>query len=100
MEESLEKPELTRRLHLHLRAEYFDAIKAGTKTEEYRSCSNFYARQLEQAPFAGIVLYRGYPKADDTSRVIKRPWRGYSERIITHPQFGPRPIRVFVIPVN
>ena len=36
----------TRILHLHLKAEYFDAIKRGEKKEEYRAFTNFYARQL------------------------------------------------------
>ena len=91
---------LTRRLHLHLRAEYFDQIKASTKKEEYRAYSNFYSRQLLNAPFACIVLYRGYPKGGDSSRIIERPWRGYSEKVITHPHFGPKPTRVYAIIVN
>jgi hypothetical protein len=51
-------------LHLHLRAEYFDAIKAGTKKEEFRLHTGFYTKRLSKAPFAGVVLYRRYPKAE------------------------------------
>ncbi len=91
---------LTRRLHLHLKREYFAAIKAGTKGEEFRAFTNFWARQLRNAPFAGIVIYDGYPKGDDPERVIERPWRGYCDKVITHPHFGPNPTRVYAIRVN
>ncbi len=29
-----------------------------------------------------------------------RPWRGFSNIVITHPHFGPAPVEVFAIHVN
>jgi ASC-1-like (ASCH) protein len=33
-------------LHLSLKREYFEAIRAGTKTEEYRLCTPYWQRRL------------------------------------------------------
>ena len=50
--------------------------------------------------FDGIVLTLGYPKADDLSKRIERPWHGFEIKRITHPLFGKLPVRVFAIKVN
>jgi len=84
-------------LHLHLRFEYFDAVKRGEKTEEFRACTPFNTALLAKAPFAGIKLYRGYPKDSDHASILNLSWRGYEERIITHPHFANKPTRVFAI---
>ncbi len=87
-------------LHLPLKGEYFDQIKDGTKTEEYRLCSSFWMKRLWNQSFDKIVLTRGYPKKSDTSRRLELPWRGYEIKKITHPHFGPDPVNVFAIRVN
>ncbi|MBO9333213.1 ASCH domain-containing protein, partial [Achromobacter xylosoxidans] len=75
-------------LHLALKGEYFDAIKAGTKTEEYRLCTLHWANRLEDRTYDRIVLTRGYPRRDDADRRLVLPWRGYTVKTITHPHFG------------
>ncbi|MEP9376152.1 ASCH domain-containing protein [Aquabacter sp. CN5-332] len=87
-------------LTLPLNGEYFDQIAAGTKTEEYRLVTPFWIRRLEGRTYDRIVLTRGYPKADDASRRIERPWRGFTYKTITHPHFGPKPVEVFAIDVR
>lgn len=87
-------------LVLPLKAEYFNAIKAGTKPEEFRLCTPFWKKRLEGKTFARIVLTLGYPKADDAARRLVRPWRGYRITTITHPHFGPNPVEVFAIDVR
>lgn len=89
-------------LYLPLKAEYFDAIKAGTKTEEYRLYTPYWRKRLVDG-FAGLTaieLMRGYPAADDQERRLRRPWRGYAIKHITHPHFGPDPVQVFAIYVG
>jgi hypothetical protein len=88
-----------RQLVLHLKGEYFDAIKSGEKTEEYRLQTTYWFRRLHQ-PLDEIVLYRGYPKVTDTGRVIRRPWMGFEPKRITHPHFGDKPVDVYAIKVN
>ncbi|MDQ4680049.1 ASCH domain-containing protein, partial [Stenotrophomonas maltophilia group sp. RNC7] len=79
-------------LHLALKGEYFDAIKAGTKTEEYRMVCPFWAMRIEGREFQRVILTRGYPKRTDWSRRLELPWRGYTVKTITHPHFGNVPI--------
>lgn len=87
-------------LHLALKGEYFDAIKAGTKTEEYRVRNQFWAKRIERWVFDRIVLTRGYPKRTDEARRLMLPWRGYTVKTITHPHFGAEPVQVYAIDVS
>lgn len=87
-------------LHLNLKAEYFDAIAAGEKREEFRLVTLYWRRRLEGRQFSGIVLKKGYPKRGDSSRTLTRPWAGFSVKTITHPHFGAQPVQVFAIAVN
>ena len=86
-------------LVLPLKAEYFHAIKAGTKAEEFRLRTPFWQRRLDGKTFDRIVLTRGYPSRDDMERRLVLPWRGMRETTITHPHFGPDPVRVYAINV-
>jgi len=87
-------------LHLNLKGEYFDEIKAGTKTEEYRLYNEFWRKRLLLRQYDGILIKRGYPKKDDASRIIRRPWKGCRITTITHKNFGDKPVRVFAIDVS
>lgn len=87
-------------LHLHLEGQYFDAIKAGVKKEEYRLRSTYWFRRLEGKHFDGILLLRGYPPLSNPGTKLKRPWRGFEVKTITHPRFGPKPVEVYAIKVN
>jgi len=100
MTESQEKAVAERVLHLPLRREYFDAIKAGDKLYEYRLRTDFWRKRLEGKSFDRIELTIGYPAADDTERRISRPWRGMHCEWITHPHFGDKAVEVYAIKVN
>lgn len=91
---------MTTYLHLHLKAPYFDAIKNGTKPEEYRLRTPYWRKRLEGQRYDGILLLRGYPPLSATETKLKRPWRGYEVKTITHPHFGPQPVEVYAIKVN
>ena len=89
-------------LVLPLKRVYFDEIKAGTKTEEYRLCTPYWQKRL-YSPFGSydrIVLTLGYPARGDHARRLILPWRGYSIKTITHPHFGPDPVQVYAIYVR
>jgi hypothetical protein len=87
-------------LHLSLKGDYFHQIKAGTKLEEYRLCTPYWAKRLVGRSYTSIELAWGYPKADDTERRIVRPWKGYTIKTIKHEHFGPDPVTVFAIDVS
>lgn len=87
-------------LRLNLKGCYFDAIRDGTKLTEYRSFDKWWHRLSWQGPWGDILLLRGYPKADDESRMLRRKWNGFKVETITHPHFGPDPVSVCAIDVS
>ncbi len=96
------------KLHLALKAEYFDAIRDGHKTEEYRLDNEFWQKRLViggsrgvlARSFDGIIITKGYPKRGDQERTLGFPWRGWQRKTITHPHFGADPVAVFAIRVG
>ncbi len=87
-------------LTLNLKAEYFDAIKAGTKTEEYRLYNDFWKKRLIDKELDAVCICLGYPRKNDTRRRLIFPWKGCTVMTITHPHFGSDPVKVFAIRVN
>lgn len=93
---------MTSTLYLPLKAVYFDQIRAGTKSEEYRLVTPHWRKRLEGRTYGRIVLTLGYPKGGGVEGVsrLTRAWRVYTVRTITHPHFGPDPVEVFAIDVS
>lgn len=89
-----------RRLILPLKAEYFDAIRARTKPEEYRVFNEYWRKRLEGRTYDLIELTKGYPRRDDKERRLVLPWRGYTVKTIVHPHFDNVPVEVFAIDVD
>lgn len=87
-------------LILPLKREYFEAIRDGSKPEEFRLVNAYWSRRLVARRYDRIILTLGYPAADDAERRLVRPWRGYAVKTITHPHFGPGPVEVFAIDVR
>jgi len=80
---------------------YFDQIAAGTKLEEYRLCTPFWSKRLNDRTYDAVVMTRGYPKGggiEGETRLTRR-WQGYRRKTITHPHFGADPVEVFAIDV-
>ena len=87
-------------LTLALKGEYFDAIMAGVKQEEYRLVTPYWRKRLEGRIYDAVVLTKGYPKRDDLARRLTLPWQGYRETTITHAHFGEEPVAVFASSVQ
>ncbi|PWB18778.1 ASCH domain-containing protein [Comamonas sp. JNW] len=87
-------------LHLPLKRQYFEAIRDGTKLEEFRLCTPYWAKRLEDRAYDRIILTSGYPARDDLARRLITPWRGFMVKTIIHPHFGPKPVRVYAIDVK
>lgn len=87
-------------LNLPLKREYFEAIREGAKTEEFRLVNEYWNKRLVGQSYDAIVLTLGYPARDDKARRIQKPWRGFVQKTITHPHFGPEPVQVFAIDVT
>lgn len=89
-----------RTLQLALKAEYFHAIRAGAKTEEYRRVNVFWSKRLYRKTFERLVLTLGYPSRRDHTRRIVKPWLGMRVTEVVHPLFGEHPVWVFAIDVS
>lgn len=93
-------------LYLNLKAVYFDQIKRGVKTEEYRLYNDYWKKRLLEPDgyvskiWDRVILRSGYPKKDDYEKQLNRPWMGICVKTITHPHFGSKPVKVFAIRVN
>lgn len=86
-------------LVLPLKREFFEAIRDGSKTEEFRLRNAYWRKRLEGRAFARVVLTLGYPAADNHERRLVLPWRGLRVTTITHPLFGAAPVEVYAIKV-
>lgn len=87
-------------LQLAVNGEYFDQMKRGEKAEEYRLVNPYWGRRIFGRKYDRLIITRGYPKRDDLSKRIDVPYDGYEVKVITHPHFGPEPVKVFAIKVN
>lgn len=90
---------MTRILTLHLKAEYFNAIKDGSKLKEFRLCTGYWKKRLDKE-YDEIHLKLGYPKRGDASRTIVKKWNGFEVEKIKHEHFGKKAVEVFAIDVG
>ncbi len=87
-------------LILHVKTEYFLAMKSGEKTEEFRLVKPYWKKQLEGRTYRNVVIYCGYPKAGDAGKMLVFPWRGFRITKKIHPHFGASQVEVFAIAVT
>jgi hypothetical protein len=89
-------------LILPVKAIYFDQIKAGVKSHEFRLMSEHWNTRIHERSYRHVVLTRGYPKAggvEGETRLTRR-WNGYDIRTIKHEHFGADPVAVSAIDVS
>lgn len=91
-----------RDLIIPVKGVYFDQIKSGEKTEEYRLVTPFWMSRLHNRDFSAVVLTRGYPKGGGIESVTRltRCWKGCKIKHLQHPHFGPKTVTVFAIDVS
>jgi hypothetical protein len=87
-------------LQLAVKGEYFDAMRRGEKTEEYRLVNPYWGQRLFGRNYDLLIITRGYPKKDDTERRIVIPYDGYEIKTIKHKHFGDFSVKVFAIKVS
>lgn len=81
-------------LHLNVKKKYFDQIKAGTKTEEYREYKKYWQKRLFDKEFDYIIFKNGYQK---NAPVIKKKYLETKIALIRHEHFDNKPKTVFII---
>jgi len=87
-------------LTLHIKRKWFEQIRDGIKTVEFRRCSNYWTKRLDGLEYDVIHLYCGYPKRGDVSRLLARKWNGCVKTKIQHPEFGNYQVDVYAIDVS
>lgn len=81
-------------MHLNVKKKYFDEIKSGIKKEEYRMVCPFWDKRLKGKNFDRVFIKLGYPKKDDTDRILCFKFNGMKEKILIHKEFGFVPTKV------
>lgn len=84
-------------LTLNLKREYFEQIKSGIKTEEYRLCTPYWSKRLKGKTFDKIIIKLGYPKNSEIEKILEFKYLGYEIKTIKHKHFGSDPVKVFAI---
>lgn len=91
-----ELSKMKRVLRLPVKREYFEQIKSGTKTEEYRIIKEYWSKRLIKE-YDEVWVTLGYPSSDETDKIIKFKWTGYEIKKITHKEFGNKEVDVYAI---
>ena len=89
-----------RDLILPVKTEYFEQMRDGLKLEEYRLATPFWTKRLLGRAFSSVIITKGYPRRDDTSRRLRFPWRGCVCKVINHPHFGPDDVSVYAVKIG
>ncbi|MGL5229965.1 MAG: hypothetical protein ACRC8F_03995 [Cetobacterium sp.] len=84
-------------LTLNLKREYFEQIKLGIKTEEYRLCTQYWQKRLENKKYDKVILKLGYPKNSEIEKILEFKYLGYEIKTIKHKHFGENPVKVYAI---
>lgn len=87
-------------LRLNLKTKWWNQIKSGEKSDELRLATDYWKKRLIGRNYQEVHLLRGYPKQGDTESLIRRKFGGITEQTIVHEEFGPNPVKVFVIEVQ
>jgi hypothetical protein len=91
---------MTFQLTLHLKREYFERIERGEQEFEFRPKTAYWHKHLINRKYKTIRLVCGYPKRGEKAREILVRYRGWLPKIVKHPNFGEKPVRVFAIFVH
>lgn len=84
-------------LTLNLKREYFEQIKSGAKKEEYRLCTPYWQKRLENKKYDKVILKLGYPKNSEIEKILEFKYLGYEIKTIKHEHFGDDPVKVYSI---
>ncbi|MGL5350967.1 MAG: hypothetical protein ACRDA0_10465 [Cetobacterium sp.] len=84
-------------LTLNLKREYFEQIKSGIKIEEYRLCTPYWQKRLENKNYDKVIIKLGYPKNSEIEKILKFKYLGYEIKTIKHKLFGNDLVKVYAL---
>lgn len=91
---------MVKTLILPVKRQWFDLIKSGKKTEEYRLHNDYWRNRLTGKTFSKVIITLGYPKREDKERRIEFPWRGYRVTTIKSEEWDNEKKVVFAIKLH
>lgn len=77
-----------------IKKQYFDEIKAGTKTEGYRLVKPHWVNKLVGKEYTHIIFQNGYSR---NAPRIEAEYLGYEVKNIKHVFFGNEDVSVFAL---
>ena len=83
-----------------MKGKWWDQIASGEKTIELRLQTDYWRKRLIGRHYDEIHLWRGYPPASETDKLLKRKWRLVTPCTVLHEEFGDEPVDVFAIDVS
>lgn len=84
-------------LILPVKRKWFEQIKSGIKTEEYRLFNDYWHKRLFGKKFDKVIITLGYPTKDDNDRRLVFQYSGYTIKTIIHSEWENVPHTVFAI---
>ena len=64
-------------LILNVKKKWFDLIKSGKKTCEYREVKSYWTKRLSGKKYNNVIIVWGYPKERNDTNSISFPYYGY-----------------------
>jgi hypothetical protein len=80
-------------LFIIIKRKYFDEIRSGRKTKEYRLVTPYWTERLKK-PYTHIVFQVGYNKKNPRMKI---EYKGWEIENIRHEFFGNEKVTVFAI---
>lgn len=87
-------------LVLPLKRKWFEQIRQGIKPFEYRLKNNYWKKRLEGKHYNNVIFTLGYPRRDDETKRIKKPFAGYEIQTVICEEWGSEPQEVYAIRVQ
>jgi hypothetical protein len=85
-------------LILFVKKKYFDQIKSGEKTEEYREIKGYWTKRICGKVIEKIFICGGsHAEKRTAENTLEFPWKGYEIKTIAHEFFGENPVLVYAI---
>ena len=57
-------------LHLVLKHHWFDKIVSGEKTSEYRECTKYWDKRLQNKKYDSVIFHKGYTNTTATYKIV------------------------------
>ena len=86
-----------KKLFLNIKKTYFEQIRNGTKTEEYRLYKPYWIKKILNRDYTHLIFRNGYSR---NAPEIQVEYLGYEIKKLTREFFGNEEVTVFVLKIG